>query len=484
MLKKPLFFVPDGCYYSRLLYMCDRLGVSNIFTICSRFDEMEAKTPFYLPVPVKSLDYLDQPEKLFLPAIEECLDKPNGYIFFDMSIEAITFNDFSERKLLGFHRILEERKFDPARITLLNANVKSTEKYLSWARKNNIKQPVTMIGYNFYFFEYFWELFFKGWLKQSHRKLHEISYDTVKNDHLRSKYYMCLNLRPRSHRTAIALHLLERGHLDKGQVSYFGEDFGSKDVESVATIEETKKFISTLPSADRLITKWNDLQAISPISFERDSGTMRQDLWGRNSGEIDFIVPEAKQDPPLSKIDTYFEIVTETWFTDENTVYITEKTLRAILRYQPFIHVGSPNQLQNLKDMGFKSFSPWINESYDSINNPAERMEAIFKEIDRLCAMPISDLHKIYKELWPVLEHNFNNYAMNIRNVCRQKLEQHVIKNMNSANIGITTSCTATIIENLRMFSENILRRLLNKRIVINAAQPYRVPAVVGMEEE
>jgi hypothetical protein len=62
--------------------------------------------------------------------------------------------------------------------------------------------------------------------------------------------------------------------------------------------------------------------------------------------------------------------------------------------------------LVNLHKLGFRTFAPYINESYDSIHGIAERLDCILKEIDRLAVLPIEDLQRIYQDLAPVFEHN------------------------------------------------------------------------------
>ena len=64
--------------------------------------------------------------------------------------------------------------------------------------------------------------------------------------------------------------------------------------------------------------------------------------------------------------------------------------------------------LAKLKSFGFKTFSPWINESYDDITNNYLRLEAIKQEIDRLADLDITHL---YQELLPILEHNRETYV-------------------------------------------------------------------------
>lgn len=62
----------------------------------------------------------------------------------------------------------------------------------------------------------------------------------------------------------------------------------------------------------------------------------------------------------------------------------TEKTYKAIACARPFIAVSTPYFLESLKRLGFKTFSPWIDESYDREPDNSQRMRLIIKEAQRI----------------------------------------------------------------------------------------------------
>jgi len=86
----------------------------------------------------------------------------------------------------------------------------------------------------------------------------------------------------------------------------------------------------------------------------------------------------------------------------------------------PFILVGHPYSLKKLKELGFKTFSPWIDESYDEIEDESIRMYRVLNEIDKLCSKSLDELHEMYIEMWPILEHNYkrlyNYYDISLSN--------------------------------------------------------------------
>jgi hypothetical protein len=90
-----------------------------------------------------------------------------------------------------------------------------------------------------------------------------------------------------------------------------------------------------------------------------------------------------------------------------------------------FIIVGPANTLKFLKTKGFQTFSPFINETYDSINDPIDRMEAILAEIDRLVILPLDTIRNAMLQYTNVLESNFTTVA-NLEKVELQKVKERL----------------------------------------------------------
>ena len=87
-------------------------------------------------------------------------------------------------------------------------------------------------------------------------------------------------------------------------------------------------------------------------------------------------------------LDTYISIVTESIFyqPDVNfpTGFLSEKIWKPIGHCQPFILVGPSKSLKYIKDeFGYKTFHPYIDESYDDVDDDDERIKFIELEIDK-----------------------------------------------------------------------------------------------------
>lgn len=386
---------------SRLLGVLKNLSISGS-TISRLFpDPWSLKQT--LITPVRFLDLLDGIDNLLTPAEQAYIKKKKANLILDMSVEAAEFSGYTEQKLLSLHEELAKCGIDPSSVFLLNANFVSDKSLPAWAARRGLQRPIKALGYSFYLFEYLAELLVSTWFQGVYPK-----YQATREAQTgmgTKGLFICLNLRPRPHRLAIMLHLLRRGLIERSVVSYFGEAFGNSDTKSVATQAEALDFVRSLPSGQDLLGAFPKLQAMVPITADRQDAEMRKDLWDRKPGEIAFLFPESDGDGEPT-CTTHFEIVTETWFTNNSCLYITEKTLRPIIRMQAFILVGCPGTLAYLRSLGFQTFSPFIDESYDSIVDPALRFEAICREIDRLASLTESQLASMEPALAPRLRHN------------------------------------------------------------------------------
>ena len=119
------------------------------------------------------------------------------------------------------------------------------------------------------------------------------------------------------------------------------------------------------------------------------------------------IITETKYFHDRSVIRDGRKIVTtlDTNFLDSIT--FTEKTFKFLIAKIPFILCGMPNSLKVLRDMGYKTFSPYINEAYDLLEDDESRAIAIADEIERLCNMSDEWWVETQKALIPRMEHNF-----------------------------------------------------------------------------
>jgi hypothetical protein len=110
-----------------------------------------------------------------------------------------------------------------------------------------------------------------------------------------------------------------------------------------------------------------------------------------------------------------FNITSETVF-EHPYVHPTEKTTQALLSKRPFIMIGPCGSLQHLRDRGFKTFHSIINESYDKIEDPNKRLEAVMQLVLKLNKKSQQELNDIVYAVKDTIIHNCSLMLEKIRN--------------------------------------------------------------------
>jgi hypothetical protein len=66
-----------------------------------------------------------------------------------------------------------------------------------------------------------------------------------------------------------------------------------------------------------------------------------------------------------------------------------------------------------LRTYGFKTFHPFIDESYDSVEDDNGRMNLIFNEINRISAFTDEQYKEWMTQIKPIVEHNKRHIQTN-----------------------------------------------------------------------
>jgi hypothetical protein len=95
--------------------------------------------------------------------------------------------------------------------------------------------------------------------------------------------------------------------------------------------------------------------------------------------------------------DSYCSFVSETLYDAEQSggSFITEKTFKAIANAHPFVIFGCPNTLLTLRQLGYRTFDNFIDNSYDSEQDNTQRF---IKTIAAVKQLLNQDLHAWYQQ--------------------------------------------------------------------------------------
>jgi len=102
-------------------------------------------------------------------------------------------------------------------------------------------------------------------------------------------------------------------------------------------------------------------------------------------------------------LDCCLEIVPETCYRD--LYYSTEKTQKPLATKTPFLLVSTQGYLAHLRDLGFRTFSPLIDEGYDQQHRVEDRVSMM---LDTLEDVMRNGAYSFYQASADILDHNFS----------------------------------------------------------------------------
>ena len=315
------------------------------------------------------MTYLSQLSDLMLERIRAGDIK----LVLDCSIEG---NPLSNSNFNGFLGILGSNGIPFKHVIVITGNLKDTNAaYQRWCQETNfLNTGLTFIPFCIY------ESAMQTWVQFLPSAVQDI----------RPHKFLCLNRVPYGHRSAMVLALMDMGELTTNLISY-----PNRYVVDARPVTE----YMLNDAIDKFWPDANDSEALKklvPTLLEHDS--LHVDTL-ELTGDLSMSAPPAQYEA------SYFSIVTETLF-DDVSLFLTEKVWKPIFSLHPFLIVGSVGTMRHLQLMGYQTFHPYIDESYDTLSDNVARFHAIVSEIKRLCKMTPEDLHAWYWSLMPILEHN------------------------------------------------------------------------------
>jgi hypothetical protein len=297
-----------------------------------------------------------------------------------------------------FHYNCEKYNINPEQIIYTTGNLDCAEQYTTWTKVNNITNKLLVVPY-----PHFELMIYETAVNHNRRLvafLHNKKPLPTVNDHIKykTKYpekiksFNALQKRARAHRMWLFKCLHQAGLLINNIVSMNKFNLINTHFEGRGFTED--EYINV-----------KDLTPIEPYEHP-DNHSVNEFATGNGGDYISLINKQIM-------LDSWFTIVSEASFGDsEGTCFISEKTFKPIACYHPFIIFGNRGSLAHLKKMGYKTFSPYINESYDNLPT-WERLEAIITEVKRINSMSFEEKLTWYKGMKDILEHNYNTLRKN-----------------------------------------------------------------------
>jgi hypothetical protein len=225
----------------------------------------------------------------------------------------------------------------------------------AWESKENIKQ---LEIYPHIPFEHFVWTGGTSWFWVYMYNKHQNHTFNFNHDHLEKKYdFLYLNKQGREHRLKLS-----------------------------------KKLIDNDVLSNSLYTNWPDIKL--PLSYELP--------WAQN-------YPEYGKDQDIYEKpynDTKYNLVSETNDTNDE-VFMTEKIWKPIIAQQVFVVHGNYLYLQKLREIGFKTFGNYFDESYDLEKDGDKRRDKIVNTCRDLLSRNWQD---IYLQTQSLRQHNYDTF--------------------------------------------------------------------------
>jgi hypothetical protein len=219
----------------------------------------------------------------------------------------------------------------------------------------------------------------------------------------------------RSYRIYFTSQLISNSLLDHGLVSFgvtdnifdtWKDEINNSNTKlSNQAIAHIQQYLPTIPN--RLIIDYDNVHGSASANIPRT---------------IDSWMPE---DRKPAEIDAFWHVVTETVFYYDK-LHLTEKIFKPIVSKQPFMLLAAPGNLAYLRSYGFKTFDGIIDESYDLIQDPDQRTEAVVQQLAWYCRLSNKEKQDIIYALEPIIEHNFRHFYGEFQQIIVKELLDNI----------------------------------------------------------
>lgn len=330
-------------------------------------------------------------------------------LVFDRSGEGTVHHEGFTKRL---HALLSGKGIDLARCLLLTQNRTYREDYEAHCRASGAGRFMEVFEY-----DYFISRFFHDYAEQGRDVFERRLAAFQSRPTERERHFISLNRMIRPHRLLFLLSLMRDGLFEKGFISFGGfkrtadpsDDRVSKD-EALDMLAREPGFGDLAPGLTPLLPKLVERGEVffgkgGFATAERLAADFETDLYQK----------------------TWFTAVTETDMM-RRPIRITEKPLKPLVNFHPFVIFGNPGSLAQLRAFGFQTFGSVLDEGYDDDPDPRRRFDRVYREVRRLCGLDQAELRRLEERLRDILVANARHGLLEMPNVYRERLNRALIE--------------------------------------------------------
>jgi hypothetical protein len=325
----------------------------------------------------------------------------NGFFLIDMSVEAYARDEHLSSMHTYFNTI---HNIPLNKIIYLTGCMNASKIYEDFCNRRNIpNRPDARMNVISYpsAQNVFHSQLQTGWLN-------EPQYNT---EQIPQKTFLCWNRRFRPHRTELSLALDKANLIDR---SYYS--LGLFDPENPDGRFQNTISIHSNPGLN--LTNEDALKLINKLPLTID-----------NKNDIIEMCEDRNMEARNFYQNSLVSIVTETNYNLPE-VTLTEKSFKPAKEKHPFIIVGVDGVIQSMRDLGFKTFSDFWSEEYDTIKCPNLRMVEIIRVCKEIGAWDNNKIIDFKRRVKPILDHNFDVLKKSPSDSLSEKINEVVRKNI------------------------------------------------------
>lgn len=306
-------------------------------------------------------------------------------------------------RLVQWHAALEAHGIAPGRAAYLTHNECVPAAIRAWQRESGRKAGVrVLLHHHFLHLQALWVRDRVASPAERQRRIDALP--EVPEQAAGKARFLCLNNKPHAHRMVIAGRILGGPLAARTLLSFGSATEHVAQWDMAPFLAQARQVLPRFgPDLDVFGARLSEL----PLTIPGDGG-----------GHVVFGMPAALYGAAS------MSLVAETNFSHPGVERFTEKSVKALAAGHPAIIASSPRTLRLLRGVGFATFDPYIDEAYDDIADPQDRLMAVLSEAERIAGLPDAAFAALLRRCLPAIEHNMRHAAETLPALMQWRLEE------------------------------------------------------------
>jgi hypothetical protein len=283
---------------------------------------------------------------------------------------------------------------DKNQISLVTANLKTKERCNELISAGILTSEFEVFEFSYFQHSLWFHSYGRDLLNKTNQNVAKLQFNAFKDhnkNNIKKYHFLCFNRVPKIHRLMIFGELMSN---EKFKDKFITSLAGNQELNSKELFYNNINFYLKAYykySKDKLLNFYKTYDSTKHYVYDES------DLENNKATTINYNAHK----------NSFVNIVTESMWHLKN-IFFSEKIYKPMYACQPFILFGNPHSLKKLKEMGFKTFDKWWDESYDDEVDLTKRFEKIVTIMEEISTWDANKCFEITQEMMETLEHNFN----------------------------------------------------------------------------